>query len=102
MLPEKLLEERKEQFIKARYANEQRVNAYLETVFKKRDQEPEWFKDITFPIGRTAQEVLPSMYKEEFIEEDFMKEYAALHEFDKKIQAVAKKINEEAERILCS
>lgn len=100
MNAQELLDKRKEDFIKTRYAIEQKVNSYMTRVFAARELEPVWFSNVQFPNGKTAQEVLPSMYAEKFDPDAYMAELDRLLIFARQIEAVADAINKEAERCL--
>ena len=95
--PNKLLEERRNQFISKR----RDIENYITTFFTEYAQiDPSLLANITPPEGKTAQEIFPSLYVEPFDEEKYNQEYDNWTEFFMKVKAVSDAINEKAAEVL--
>lgn len=92
-----LLEQRRNMFIATRRDIEVWIDKFFSEIDKVR---PELLKDITFPTGRTAQELFPALYKEPFDEEQYNKEYADFNAFYEKVMEVADYLNSKAREVL--
>ena len=93
----KLLEERRNQFITTR----RDIEIYIETFFSELEKvPPKLLADVELPSGRTAQEIFPSLYVEPFDEEQYNKEYEAFNQCYEKVQGVAEYLNQKAEELL--
>ena len=92
-----LLEQRRTAFI----AKRRDIEVWVEKFFTEIDAiSPDLLKDTHPPIGKTAKDLLPSMYKEPFVQEEFDKEYAVLDAYYQEVQQVASYLNEKAAEVL--
>ena len=92
-----LLEKRRAAFLTKRRDIEVWVDKFFSEVSAI---SPELLKDTHPPAGKTAQELLPSMYKEPFSQEEFDKEYAVLNSYYNEVQGVAEYLNSKAAEVL--
>ena len=93
----KILEERRNQFITTR----RDIEVYIETFFTELDKVPaKLLADVQLPTGRTAQEIFPSLYAEPFDEEKYNAEYEAFDKCYQQVQGVAEFLNEKAKEVL--
>lgn len=83
-------------FYVAQGKNESNINAYLTRVFELYDEEPGIFAGVTMPSGRTAREVLPSMFAEPFDPVQYDKERTALKDFEKEVLRIGDEYNRKA------
>jgi hypothetical protein len=89
----KLIAERERKFIEQRVLITQWIKEFMESVHAF---DPELLKGIKIPEGRTAEELLPSLFIEPFDHAAYLREREAMEDLRGKVNAVAEKLNEEA------
>lgn len=93
----KMLDQRRSMFISTR----RDIEVWIEKFFSELEQvNPSLLENITFPTGKTAQEIFPSLYIEPFNEEAYTAERAAFDEFYNKVMEVAEYLNKKAAEVL--
>lgn len=93
----KMLEQRRNMFISTR----RDIEVWVDKFFTELDQvSPNLLQEITFPTGRTAKDIFPSLYVEPFNEEQYNKEREEFDVFYNKVMDVAEYLNQKAAEVL--
>lgn len=92
-----LIAERQRQFIEQRLLISQWVSQLMKNVH---EIDQELLVGIDVPSQTTAEELLPSLFKEPFDLEQYNKEKAVVEELQRNIDELADKLNQEALKCL--